>query len=657
MKDRKILIVDFDEDSLAALSNLVNEEGYQAVTASDGLSAYEKYKSDDFDLVLLEPMLPKLHGFELCKKITQDPFKKTPIIVVTGIYREPSCKMEALQVYGASAHFTKPWNKDDLRAKMLQLLARAKENEPPEEETREMPAPEAAPDKPEKEIVPAPKPAPREPKLGRDMDEIERELQAAVSSVVSPARKKEVKDKKDVKPGVDREIEAMLKGAIGELGLEEKKKKIEPPRPPLKVVPPVKLAPEVKRPPEVKLAPEPKRPPEPKPTPEVKPPPEVKPAPQAEPAKPEPFLKAAPPPPRPQPRPEKPVSEEKIPIAKEIRDRFPQQESPGNSIPRPAARPPLPRAGIPYGIDKTLIEIDKIPLETEKAPCETDRVPLEAEPVPFGRGKIFFDEYAEPRKSKSTFQVVGGLVAVILIATSATFFVLKSKKTNQPPKEMVSSIQPSLPAEFASRQDEFTDSGVAAREPETKPEPKKAAIKPAEQTPTDPVVQLAPALPTEMSSPQLSIQRPESGADQALQNPGPARQTETSPLENLVPSPAPKSKATEPLRTRANKGDLVSIDTVDIGPLLLRRVEPKYPTFALTMGLGGIVTVNALISEDGDVMRTEILKGIKGGGVLETAAEDAIKQWKFRPAQKDGVDVKVWKSFEVNFKANTPVKE
>jgi TonB family protein len=645
MKDRKILIVDFDEESLAALSNLVNEEGYQAVTASDGLSAYEKYKSDDFDLVLLEPMLPKLHGFELCKKITQDPFKKTPIIVVTGIYREPSCKMEALQVYGASAHFTKPWNKDDLRAKMLQLLARAKENEPPEEETREMPAPEAAPDKPEKEVVRASKPAPREPKSGKDMDEIERELRAAVSSLASPARKREVKEKKEAKPGVDREIEAMLKGAIGELGLEEKKKKIEPARPALKIVPPVKLVPEVKRPPEAK------------PTPEVKRPPEVKPVPKTEPVKPEPFLKAAPPPPKPQPRPEKPVSEEKIPIAKEIRDRFPKQEGSGNSIPRTAARPPFPAAGAPYGIDKTLIEIDKIPLEIDKAPCETDRVPLEAEPLPSGRKKVLFDEYAEPRKSISTSQVVGGLVAVILIATSATFFILKSKKTGQPPKEMVSSFQPSLPAEFASRQDEFTDSGVAAQEPETRPEPKKAAVKSAEPPPQDPVVQLAPALPTEISSPQLSVQRVEPSAEQVVQNPGSSRQTEANPLENLTSSPAPKPKATEPLRTRANKGDLVSIDTVDIGPILLRKVEPKYPAFALTMGLGGIVTVNALISENGDVIRTEILKGIKGGGVLENAAEDAIKQWEFRPAQKDGVDVKVWKSFDVNFKANTPVKE
>ncbi len=93
MRDKKILIVDFDEESLISLSNLVHEEGFKAVTATDGLSGYEKFKSGDFDLVILEPMLPKLHGFELCKKISQDPVKKTPIMIVTGIYREPSCRV------------------------------------------------------------------------------------------------------------------------------------------------------------------------------------------------------------------------------------------------------------------------------------------------------------------------------------------------------------------------------------------------------------------------------------------------------------------------------------------------------------------------------------------------------------------------------------
>jgi protein TonB len=99
------------------------------------------------------------------------------------------------------------------------------------------------------------------------------------------------------------------------------------------------------------------------------------------------------------------------------------------------------------------------------------------------------------------------------------------------------------------------------------------------------------------------------------------------------------------------------MENVDAGPVQMKRVEPKYPSQALNMRLQGSVTVNALIDEKGNVIRTEILKGIKGGEALEKAAEYAIKQWKFRPAQKDGVNVKVWKAFEFNFKVNMPVKE
>jgi TonB family protein len=91
---------------------------------------------------------------------------------------------------------------------------------------------------------------------------------------------------------------------------------------------------------------------------------------------------------------------------------------------------------------------------------------------------------------------------------------------------------------------------------------------------------------------------------------------------------------------------------VEVPPVLIKRVEPKYPPLALRSGAAGTVTVNALISETGDVLRTEILKGIKDGFGLEDAALAAIQQWKFRPARKDKVDVRVWKSFDITFKQN-----
>jgi TonB family protein len=68
------------------------------------------------------------------------------------------------------------------------------------------------------------------------------------------------------------------------------------------------------------------------------------------------------------------------------------------------------------------------------------------------------------------------------------------------------------------------------------------------------------------------------------------------------------------------------------------------------MGAEGSITINVLISETGSVIRTEILKGMINSFGLEKAAEDAAKQWKFSPAQKAGVPVKVWKAIEFVFR-------
>jgi TonB family protein len=70
------------------------------------------------------------------------------------------------------------------------------------------------------------------------------------------------------------------------------------------------------------------------------------------------------------------------------------------------------------------------------------------------------------------------------------------------------------------------------------------------------------------------------------------------------------------------------------------------------MGIEGTVVVNALISETGDVIRTSILRKSSQGTAygLETASEACVRQWKFKPAVKDGVNVKTWKAVALQFK-------
>lgn len=122
MAEKKILIVDYDAKSLDSLAKLLESHNFQVIKALDGSSAYEKFKSDEPDLILLEAMLPKLHGFDLTHKIHQETKGKVPVIIVTGVYKGPQYRNEALNTFGASDYFEKPFDSDKLVNSVKALL-------------------------------------------------------------------------------------------------------------------------------------------------------------------------------------------------------------------------------------------------------------------------------------------------------------------------------------------------------------------------------------------------------------------------------------------------------------------------------------------------------------------------------------------------------
>lgn len=95
-------------------------------------------------------------------------------------------------------------------------------------------------------------------------------------------------------------------------------------------------------------------------------------------------------------------------------------------------------------------------------------------------------------------------------------------------------------------------------------------------------------------------------------------------------------------------GDLVLLGQVDRPPELKKRVDPKYPASAKAMGIEGQVMVNVLISETGDVVEVVVVQGLRGG--FDEATVTAVKQWKYEPAIKDGLKVKVWKPITITFR-------
>jgi DNA-binding response OmpR family regulator len=123
MSEKKILIVDYDVKNLEHMSDLFAPHKLQIVTANDGQMAYEKYQEEKPDLVILEAMLPKLHGFDLTQKIYSETKGSVPIVIVTGLYKGAQYKNEALRSFGAADYFEKPFDDRQLVNSVMNLLS------------------------------------------------------------------------------------------------------------------------------------------------------------------------------------------------------------------------------------------------------------------------------------------------------------------------------------------------------------------------------------------------------------------------------------------------------------------------------------------------------------------------------------------------------
>lgn len=122
MSEKKVLIVDYDQNSLERMKDLFCAQNIEVVTASDGQEAYEVYTKIKPDLIVLEAMLPKLHGFDLTQKIHRETRGSVPVVIVTALYKGPQYKNEALRTFGASGYFEKPVNDEKLLNFVLNLL-------------------------------------------------------------------------------------------------------------------------------------------------------------------------------------------------------------------------------------------------------------------------------------------------------------------------------------------------------------------------------------------------------------------------------------------------------------------------------------------------------------------------------------------------------
>jgi two-component system alkaline phosphatase synthesis response regulator PhoP len=117
----KILIVEDEPDMLMGIQDNLQFEGYQVLTATDGIAALEIAANTCPDLILLDLMLPKLNGYEVCKQLRAKGMDM-PIIMLTAKSQEVD-KILGLEL-GADDYITKPFSVRELLARVKAVLRR-----------------------------------------------------------------------------------------------------------------------------------------------------------------------------------------------------------------------------------------------------------------------------------------------------------------------------------------------------------------------------------------------------------------------------------------------------------------------------------------------------------------------------------------------------
>lgn len=121
----KILVVDDEVNILTILKDSLEFSGFQVVTAVDGLDALQMVSKENPHLVVLDIGMPKLDGWEVCRRLKNDPATKDlPIIILTA-YAQSSDQRKGLQL-GADSFIAKPCDLAYLVEEINSLLAKKK---------------------------------------------------------------------------------------------------------------------------------------------------------------------------------------------------------------------------------------------------------------------------------------------------------------------------------------------------------------------------------------------------------------------------------------------------------------------------------------------------------------------------------------------------
>jgi DNA-binding response OmpR family regulator len=134
-RSARILLVDDEQSIQTLLSYPLRKEGYDVVQATDGRQALERFEEQPFDLVVLDLMLPKIDGLEVCRRLRSR--SSVPIIMLTAKSEEID-KVVGLEL-GADDYITKPFSLREFSSRIKAALRRAEMTRPAEAGADEAP--------------------------------------------------------------------------------------------------------------------------------------------------------------------------------------------------------------------------------------------------------------------------------------------------------------------------------------------------------------------------------------------------------------------------------------------------------------------------------------------------------------------------------------
>ena len=122
MTRQRILVVDDEPDIVETLSFRLEAAGYDVISASDGLEGLEKARSEEPDLIILDLMLPKMDGYQVCRLLKFDEkYSNIPVLMLTARTQETD-KITGLKT-GADEYMTKPFDSQQLLGTVKDMLA------------------------------------------------------------------------------------------------------------------------------------------------------------------------------------------------------------------------------------------------------------------------------------------------------------------------------------------------------------------------------------------------------------------------------------------------------------------------------------------------------------------------------------------------------